>query len=415
MNNYQSILASQYDFNPLMDLINLQSSDVSKFTIVAPSKISAWAEQSGTAWNQTTDANRPLLTDGVVFDGSNDTLLLGADITAANYSFYCVVRYLGTNTGTTGNRALFAANTAADWLGFGNNFTFQVNTSSSAKRTALSGYKGNRHIVLGIRKNGNTFTFTVNDRVLLQSGATAVTNTLFGRLGTISGFSGFTPNMSLKALCVSSQVLSDSVHQQVVNSLYSKYVLNSNITPDNVCGFGDSNTFGQGVSSYLIALSSSLSLAYLNLGISGTLFTNVTAQTNNGYSRYQAQIVTKPYTDYIVVQYGTNDILNGTVTANTYETQMDAMITNLIAQGYSASKICLCSVPYQVSNQNSAMLDAYRTKLVTISTNRGTKYFDLLQDMRDNGGDSLLTDAVHLNATAQTRWANGVYIALTTP
>ena len=58
----------------------------------------------------------------------------------------------------------------------------------------------------------------------------------------------------------------------------------------------------------------------------------------------------------------------------------------------------------------------YRTEILAIATANGTKYFDLLQWMRDNGGDSLLVaaDNVHLNQTAQDAWSAGVFTALTT-
>jgi lysophospholipase L1-like esterase len=396
-----------------MDLINLQSIDADKFTIVSPNKVSVWAENNGTQWSQATDANRPLLNDGIIFDGSNDALARSAEVSANDYSLYCVFRILETNNGAIANKSLFAALSSTNWLGIQPSYNMSVNVSGASRRLVTTGYKGNRFVVLGIRKSGNNFTFSINDRVCLQSGTNAVTNTLFGRLASISGFGAFSLNVNIKSFCLSSQVLSDVVHKKVVDTLYNQYNLSSNISADNVCGFGDSNTTGQGATSYLVALSTSMNLAHLNLGISGTMFQNTTGQANNGYSRYQSQLVSKPFTDYVVVQYGTNDILTGQ-SASIFETQLNAMIGDLISQGYNPSRICLCSNPYQVSNQNSALLDDYRTRILNVATAHGTKYFDLLQDTRDNGGNSLLVDAVHLNATGQTRWTNGVYTAFTT-
>jgi lysophospholipase L1-like esterase len=399
-------------FEKLMDLINLQSNNVANFTIVAPNKVSAWIDSNNSStWTQGTDANRPLLSDGVIFDGANDTLIKAVEVSANDYSFYCVVRYLGTNTGAVANLSLFSANSATDWFGFQTNYNIGVNTSAASRRLAVAGYKGNRFIVLGVRKLGNTFTFTINDRVCLQTGAAAVATTLFGRLGSLVGF-GFHPNINIKAFCLSSTVFNNTEHQSIVNSLYNLYSLGSLTSADNVCGFGDSNTTGQGATSYLVGLSTQMGLAHLNLGIAGTLFVNSTAAVNNGYDRYQAQIVTKPYTDYIVIQYGTNDILSF-LPVGTFETQMNTMVGSLISQGYNPDRICMCSVPYQSSGANAAALNLYRTAIVNISTTHGTKYFDLLQAMRDGGGNSLLADAVHLNASGMTIWQNGVYTAFT--
>lgn len=413
-------LGDKFNLNSLMDLINLQSNDVGKFTIIPTNKVSVWTEQNGsTTWTQGSDANRPLLdaTTGVTFDATNDTLLRASDITATDYSLYVVVRYLAVNTGTSGNRALFAGLSTSDWLGFQNGYVLTLNAGGALKRTIKSGYKGNRFIVFAIRKSGNTLNFSINDRECVQSGTlTAVTSTLFGRINGIQGFTTFFSNMGIKAFCLSSSVFDNTTHKKIVDKLYNDYNLNSNTTADNIIGFGDSNTVGTGSTSYIQALANSLSLAYLNLGVSGTLFTNVTSQANNGYDRYQVQVVTKPFTDYISITYsGTNDILAG-ISASIYATQMSSMVSSLLAQGYNATRICICSPAYQRSNANSTNLDAYRNEIVTIKNTYGIKYFDLLQWMRDNGGDSLLVtaDNIHLNQTGQNGWSTGIYNALTT-
>ena len=404
------------DIDSLMNLINLQSDNVDKFTIIPTDKVSVWTEQNGTTtWNQATDANRPLRSNGIVFDQTNDFLARSSDLTATDYSFYCVVRYLAVNTGTTGNRALFSNLAATDWIGFQNGYIMTLNTASVLKRTISSGYKGNRHIVLGVRKSGNNFTFTINDRVCIQSEHSTVANTIFGRINGIAGFPQFFANMNVKSFCLSSTVFSDVQHRQITDYLYNRYNLSSNTTADNVIAFGDSNTVGILSTSYVNSLASSLGLAHLNLGIAGTVFVNTTGQTNNGYDRYEKQIVTKPYTDYISITYsGTNDILYG-IPASVYGTQMNSMIADLISKGYNPARICISSPAYQRSGGNAAELDNYRSQIVSIALTHGIKYFDLLQAMRDGGGDALLNsgDNVHLNNTGQTLWANGVYAAFT--
>jgi hypothetical protein len=76
----------------------------------------------------------------------------------------------------------------------------------------------------------------------------------------------------------------------------------------------------------------------------------------------------------------------------------------------------LCSNPYQRSGANATALDNYRTEILAIATLYGTKYYDFLQYMRDNGSDSLLipADNVHVNQTAQNAMSAGVYTAFTT-
>ena len=217
----------------------------------------------------------------------------------------------------------------------------------------------------------------------------------------------------VKAFCMSSANLSDAIDLQVRNKLYNMYGMASDNAAEWVAGFGDSNTVGTGSVSYLRTLAPLLGVADANVGIYGSLCTAVNA--TSGVTRYTTQLISRPYTDYVVIQYGTNDI-SASVSAATYAAALSTIVTGLISAGYTASKICLCSCPYQRSGANATALDNYRTEILAIATANGTKYFDLLQYMRDNGGDSLLVaaDNVHLNQTAPNGWSAGVFTALTT-
>lgn len=398
-----------FDPSAYMDLINLQSTDVSKFTLVSSTHISEWAENGGVKWTQGTDANRPTLTGGVpIFDGSNDQLTRASEVNAGTqWSFYCVFKDTGALS-----KILFGALSASDFLmhesvaSAYDGITLKI--GGVTKQTWTAGITGNRYSILSIRRNGNTLTAQLNDRVLLQKTATfAGQNTLIAKLTGIAS-AGFYMAAGVKALCVSSQLLSDTINTQVINSLYTTYGLESDTAAECVMGFGDSNTVGQVSNSYLVALAASLSVADCNLGIAGTRLTAFTA--DSGIARWQAQLLTKPYTDYIVIQYGTNDIL-GSVSAATFAAALNTIVSGLISAGYNPNKICLCSCPYQQASANATALDNYRTEIVSIKNTYATRYFDLLQDMRDNGGDALLSDTVHLNATGQTRWSNGVIAA----
>lgn len=407
MGMMQGINLSQY-----MDLANLQSVDTSQFTLVS-TKISSWNDGLS-AWVQGTDANRPTLTSGTpIFDGSNDQLIRSAQISTTNFSMYLVFR----DTGAIG-KIFLGAQTASDYMihtsysggafdGIG------LNVGGASKQIFRAGIKGNRYSILSIRRNGNTLTAKLNDRNLISTSATyAGQATLIARLMAYNG-GGFFMGGGVKAFCMSSQVLSDTVDLQVRNKLYTDYNMAADNAAECVIGFGDSNTVGTGSISYLVSLGNSLGVRDANAGISGSLCSGVLATA--GINRYQNDVITRPYTDYIVINYGTNDI-STSVSAATYAAALSTIVTGLISAGYTASKICLCSCPYQRSGANATALDNYRTEILAIATANGTKYFDLLQWMRDNGGDSLLVaaDNAHLNQTAQNGWSAGVFTALTT-
>lgn len=401
-------------FNPdqHFDLLNLQSNSASNF-ILSGNDVTQWSDISGAGRHatQSTAGAKPDYNSGLItFDGSDDALALAADISLTTGSVYILFRNNGALT-----KAICGALATTTYMLQASPSLLNLTSGGITKaqfELGMGASANSRLSILSIRRSGNTFVLKVNDRTLLQlSNTYAGEATLIGFLSRLN-LGGFFMNSVIRAFAVNSTYHDDTTNQNIIDAWYTRYNLAALTQADNVCGFGDSNTRGQGTTSYLVALASSLSVVALNLGISGTRLTNIGATANNGIGRYQAQVITRPYTDYVIVQYGTNDILGG-VTAAQYGPQLDTVIAGLISAGYSPSRICLCSCPYQQSNANSTALDDYRTQIVNIATARSTKYFDLLQDMRDNGGDSLLSDAVHLNATAMTRWANGVFTALT--
>lgn len=399
---FHSFFSGSFNPDPYMDLINLKSINQSQFTLTG-SSINSW-DDGISAWTQGTPSAKPTLTGGIpLFDGG-DQLVRAAEISATSYSLYYVFR----NTGGYA-KVFLGAQTDSTYFIHQANYNIDHAIGGVGKLILRSGiYSNKRYHIFSVRRSGNTFTVKINDRTAyVTTNNFAGESTKLARLMAISG--GFIMTGGVKALMMSSSVLSDTVDQQVRDYLYNNY-LAGDTTIENVCGIGDSNTNGQGATSYLVGLASSLGCAYLNLGISGTLFTS---GTNNGYGRFQSQIITRPYSDYVVLQYGTNDV-SAAVPVATYQPLFDSMVSTLINAGYSPSKICICTIPYQASNLNSSLLNDYRTALQTIATNYGTKYFDLLQAMRDGGADTLLSDTVHLNAAGHTIWQNGVYTALTT-
>ena len=413
MSQYYSVLKNQFSLAQYTDIANLHSVDSSQFTL-SGSQISSWNDGIS-AWTQGTAGNRPLLTSGVpIFDGSNDQLIRTAEISRTEYSMYMIFK----DTGAVG-RIFLSAQSASDY--FIHNApaslydAIALNVGGVTKLTLRAGITGNRYSIFSIRRTANTFTARINDRILIQTTNTfAGQATLIARMMSfVSG--GFAMAGGVKAFCMSSTNLSDAIDLQVRNNLYSIYNMASDNASEWVAGFGDSNTVatGTGVTSYLRTLSASLGVADANIGISGSRCTALDA--SSGIARYQTQLISRPYTDYVVIQYGTNDVL-ASISAATFATALSTIVTGLISAGYTASKICLCSIPYQRSGANATRLDDYRTQIQNIATTHGTKYFDLLQYMRDNGGDSLLVaaDNVHLNQTAQDGMSAGVLTALTT-
>lgn len=94
-------------------------------------------------------------------------------------------------------------------------------------------------------------------------------------------------------------------------------------------------------------------------------------------------------------------------------------ITNNLATRVSAGEYIL-NIPDGFKNEVHVFCPQHRSAFNVVGSENntfillGTKYFDLLQDMRDNGGDTLLVaaDNVHLNNTAQARMAAGVLAVL---
>lgn len=400
-----------FDPDQYFDLLNLQSNSASNF-ILSGNDVTQWTDISGAGRNatQSTAGAKPDYNSGLITsDGLDDYLALAADISLTTGSVYILFRNNGALT-----KAICGALATTTYMLQASPSLLNLTSGGVTKaqfELGMGASANSRLSILSIRRSGNTFVLKVNDRTLLQlSNTYAGEATLIGFLSRLN-LGGFFMNSVIRAFAVNSTYHDDTTNQNILDAWYTRYNLATLTQADNVCGFGDSNTRGQGTTSYLVALASSLSVVALNLGISGTRLTDIGGTANNGIGRTN-QVITRPCTDYIIVQYGTNDTLAG-ITAAQYGPQLDTVVGRFISAGYSPSRICLCSVPYQQANANATLLNDYRTQIVNIATARNTKYFDLLQDMRDNGGDSLLSDAVHLNATAMTRWANGVFTALT--
>lgn len=408
-------LSTSFDINPLMDLINLQSDDLSKFTITS-GKISAWTEENGTTqWTQATNSRRPTLVSGVpTFSGANTSLLRTSDVSAVNYSLYFVVK----NSGKQDSKSVFSAISATDyWFFWSNNrnmFVCRYNSTNSwIGRLSAT---GNRDNVISIRvTGGNTIKVSINDRQIAQ-----VTSSISGQpisIGILMGLvnnSSWSMNGTLKAFCMSSQQLDDETHNKVVNHFYTRYNLASNTTTDCILAIGDSNTAGSGsVISYTGPLGIQMGLAISNLGVSGSYLTPLGGVVANSIYNRRNLLISRPGTDWIIIAGGTNDVINS-VSADNFYTYYREIISDIITSGHQANKIIMCTPPYQQGNARETELNNYRTKINDIANEfTGVLVYDFLQAIRDNGGDALMLDSVHVNQTGQNLWQAGLYDLMT--
>lgn len=413
---YGTVTPPQPTFNldSYMDLCNLQSTDLTKFNL-SGNKIIDWTEQDNiTKWSQATDSRRPTLVNGVpTFSGANTSLLRSQNLSLTNYSLYCVVQ----NAGKGDSKAIFSTLSTLD-----ERFSFSTGRNQAILKfnggNSWLGHiatTGNRDCVIGIRVTPTTVKVTVNDRIVMiktftYSGQSTNIGVLMGLVNNAS----WSMNGNLKAFCVSSQQVDETTHAQIVDALYSRYNLASNTSIDSVLVIGDSNIAGSGsATAFPIALGSQLGLSVANLGISGALLTPLAGTTANSVFNRQNQLISKPFKDWVIIWAGTNDLIYN-VTANDYENYLSQILSNFQSKGYDMQKVIVCTPPYQKDNARETELNDYRTKINTLSNTYGNKVYDVLQMMRDNGGNSLMLDSVHLNQTAQNLVQQGLFNLMTT-
>lgn len=395
INWFLSKSKSSIDYISLLaDILNLQANDASNF-VTSGGLVSQWIDRSPSAnhANATLTARPTLSGTEVQFNGSANALTLSSEINTNASSIYVVFKNLDT---ITANKMLYGSSTVS-----GEDFRFFGTTGSGIEKTnylvsgggalqSMYGGSVNYH-VLGIRRSGSTITVSYNDRTLL-----VVSNTLgttAQKIGYLCrGVGGFFFKGNVKAFVVCSGSLSDSNHNGIVSQLMSRYSIP--LAADKILiSFGDSITASD---SWSGPLATNLGLYEANLGIPGTRLTAL--NSNSGIARFQSQIMTRPYSDRIAILYGTNDI-SGVVSDTVFAAALDTVLSTLISVGYNPRNICVGSTPYRTGNGNATELNAYRTQIVNLTSTYNTRYCDVLQAMRDGGGDTLMADAIHPNAT----------------
>lgn len=395
------------DLDTSFDTLNLQSNSAANFTLLS-NAVSQWNDLSPAARHATqgTAANRPLYNGGeILWDGSNDFLTLASEIGLSTFSLYVVFKKTVVNA--TSN-ALFGSD------GPGNNFgRFDGNGSTVARqwtlndtdRPATANFTGvwrmggeEQYNVFSFRRTNGTITAKLNDRTLIRNSLSANQTFLTYIKYIGSGLSSLFHNGIIRAFCVHSTVFTDEEDLAIRNAFYARYGILST-AQNKVIGLGDSNTQGGAVAtsfpSYLQQITTVKSIPYVNTGIAGE-------NAAQALSRAVSQIVSRPYTDNVIIMFGPNDITAGH-SAATFGTNMGNLASALIGAGIPAGQIILAGPPYQSAGANAATLTAYNNEITTVASSLGCVFGDILTEMRNHGTpDSLLGDTIHLNGTGQT-------------
>jgi lysophospholipase L1-like esterase len=403
-------IISDATFNSRMDQANLQSYSAEFFTTVSGG-ISAWHDVNPALpdWTQGTAANRVTL-NGLVptFDASNDRLdRAGSEIDLTSFTLYCVCKKTSA-LATSG--APFASRTRLDYCQYSNlRQAFFAKAAGGFIPWDIGNFE-NAHVI-SIRMNGSSANARFNDRSLLTLTNNLTSGSfLIGRLGSTSTgsipFGGW-----IKAFCVASGNVSDAEHLENIAYLQNKYSLPV-ASETGVLAFGDSITRASGLTPYVNTTGLALGLPWCNLGVSGTLFTNYSAQANNGYDRYQAQLITKPYRDYILDQYGTNDL--STVTPANFEAQYRPMMEALLAAGYPANRIVVGTITRKSGNADAALIEGVNARKRDVAADLGLVLCDnkALMDAHPNPDSLMQGDGLHLNQTGQDFLGNNFATAI---
>lgn len=383
-----------WSFNSLFDQLNLQSDNASNFTL-AGSSVTQWTDISPSLRHasQATAGNKPTfnISSGVLFDGSNDWLTLGSEINQNVFSMY-VVFMTPTPNQHTRSQVLIAGTSRNDFLLLTSPYSYILATAANG---SISGFVGGEGVyqVLSIRVNGTSSVTKIDDRTpKLPASSLSAPGYVFGQIGRFN--SGSFYGGYIKAIMISSQYLDDTNDDMVRRTLAQRYGLFNQA--GKISFLGDSNTTGDnmgGTLSYTqrwaYQVATALGLSDVNLGINATA---LQSGTNSGISRYSTQLVTRPYDDKVVILY-----TNNTEITATYLTALETVVVDLISKGYKPRNICLSTPPYRMNNAQGSLLDATSAGIQTIATTYNTGFADVINALRNGGGNSLMFDVNHVN------------------
>ena len=199
----------------------------------------------------------------------------------------------------------------------------------------------------------------------------------------------------------------------------------------SLAAFGDSITQALHISPpearWANRLAALLGVTLDNRGLSGTVMQNSpaaggTPRENNGRSRYERDLLAEPRADLIAILYGSNDArytaAPATVTHDNFARDYRAVLSGLLAAGYSADAIVIGSPPHLpdagfavgaedgFAGQTRGEFQRYVRTVNSIAQQTGTYYAPVNERMAEEGGDALiLDDHVHPNPAGHIRIA----------
>lgn len=202
--------------------------------------------------------------------------------------------------------------------------------------------------------------------------------------------------------------------------------------------FGDSITAGASVEPdvrWANRLSDALGLHLHNKGISGTVLQNSAdadnrPRANNGFSRFRQDLLGPERSDLVVILYGTNDARHTGAPASLnlagFRRDYWAMLSTLIAVGYSPDSICIGSPAWfpeagfavgdpEFTGQSREGFEAFVAAVHELARETGVFYAPVYDSMKAERGDSLvLADLIHPNpaghAVIADAFANACHI-----
>ena len=422
--------------------------------------VSQWNDKSGlgnhvtqgTAGSKPITGTRTINGKNVLdFDGTDDALILPSglysiptsnntvfavtllDSTAASANVICM-----SDAGTGRWRLLPVDITNVNISG-GNSSS---NTVVSALVTSLSTVNARASF---LARSGGAVVVGTDGTLGTAAVASNMTATI-GRIGTFT--SGTQPlNGVIAEILVYSKSLTNSEINQVGNYLKAKWgvawtnlptVPSSLIGQATMVGFGDSIIFGQGATTtsqqWLQIIGSSLRVITTNQGIAGTVLQNSNdnggaPRANNGRDRYVTALTGAARKDICIIAYGLNDLryqaLPSDFSRANFKNDYQEIITGLLADGYAANKIVLCTPYYMTTTGYSTGTSGFTGANATINLDygaavrelavtNGTLFADVYAYMAANGGDSLIGgDNIHPNDTGHAAIAASVLTATT--
>ena len=200
----------------------------------------------------------------------------------------------------------------------------------------------------------------------------------------------------------------------------------------SVVTFGDSITAGQGATTtndrWVNIVANSMRAPLTNEGIAGTVLQNSndgggSPRTDNGRDRYVADLTGAAKKNICIINYGLNDLRytgGGDFSLANYVNDYQEILTGLLADGYAATDIVLCS-PYWIpdagyssgsagfTGSTRTIHEQYVAAVRSLAQSNGTLYADVYEFMKGSGGSALIGgDNIHPNDSGHLAIAKSV-------